>query len=136
MLSFFFPHLADLPAVNNGAVPIAGKGMFSRIGRSTDGEAADEQWLGELQSVDLPPVDTLLHSCLIQPIQEQVHTHSYTNTPHKTPEIHLLLHDDVEQACPGWLLYLFSGCLFPSRQKPVLENRDTHSMVHLSFSRL
>ena len=50
----------------------AGKGMFSRIRGQQDQWAADEQWLEGLQGVDLPPVDTLMHSCLIQPIQEQV----------------------------------------------------------------
>lgn len=32
----------------------------------------DKQWLDSLQEADLPPVTTLLHECLIHPIQEQV----------------------------------------------------------------
>ena len=50
----------------------AGKGMFRRIRGQQDQWAVDEQWLESLQVVDLPPVDTLMHSCLLQPIQEQV----------------------------------------------------------------
>ena len=45
--------------------------MFS-IGARDDTWEADRQWLEELQEVELPPMDTLLDSCLIQPIQEQV----------------------------------------------------------------
>lgn len=32
----------------------------------------DKEWLDSLQSMELLPVNTLLHNCLIQPIQDQV----------------------------------------------------------------
>ena len=32
----------------------------------------DKQWLEDLQAAELPPVATLLHDCLVQPVQEQV----------------------------------------------------------------
>ncbi len=50
----------------------AGKGMFSLTRSHCDVWEGDWQWLEDLQEVDLPPVDTLLNKCLIQPIQEQV----------------------------------------------------------------
>ena len=45
--------------------------MFS-IGTRHDIWDEDRHWLEDLQEVELPPLDTLLDSCLVQPIKEQV----------------------------------------------------------------
>lgn len=52
----------------------AGRGMFS-MRREGDLGDRDRQWLEELQGVDLPPLDTLLQTCLLRPIQDQVQSY-------------------------------------------------------------
>ena len=59
--------------------------MFGRGGSDQDDWRLDKEWLEGLQAVDLPPVDTLMQTCLLQPIQEQVHPpplppHLHTHT--------------------------------------------------------
>ena len=46
--------------------------MFGRGSSDQDDWRVDKEWLEGLQAVDLPPVDTLMQTCLLQPIQEQV----------------------------------------------------------------
>ena len=46
--------------------------MFGKGGNDQDDWRVDTEWLEGLQAVDLPPVDTLMQTCLLQPIQEQV----------------------------------------------------------------
>ena len=61
--------------------------MFGRGGSDQDDWRLDKEWLEGLQAVDLPPVDTLMQTCLLQPIQEQVHppppapTFTHTHNP-------------------------------------------------------
>ena len=49
----------------------AGRGMLALRSKQDPGEG-DSAWLRGLEHVDLPPLDTLLQQCLIQPIQDQV----------------------------------------------------------------
>lgn len=46
--------------------------MFAKGSNDRDDQSGDKAWLDGLQAVDLPPVDTLMQACLLQPIQEQV----------------------------------------------------------------
>ena len=50
----------------------AGKGLFGKGIKVRGDQKLDKEWLEGLQAVDLPPVDTLMQTCLLQPIQEQV----------------------------------------------------------------
>ena len=91
--------------------------MFGRGGSGQDDWRVDKEWLEGLQAVDLPPVDTLMQTCLLQPIQEQVHPppplppylHTHT-TPLSAPLLLTLCHS------------LLSLCLFPSRRQAEVEH--------------
>lgn len=50
----------------------SGKRMFGKGSNDQDNQSGDKEWVEGLQAVDLPPVDTLMQACLLQPIQEQV----------------------------------------------------------------
>ncbi|KAL3159096.1 hypothetical protein ABBQ32_011094 [Trebouxia sp. C0010 RCD-2024] len=58
-------HLTALPAYS-------GKRMFGKGSNDQDNQSGDKEWVEGLQAVDLPPVDTLMQACLLQPIQEQI----------------------------------------------------------------
>ena len=51
---------------------VSGKGIFSKGSNGEDEWRGDKEWLDGLQAVELAPVDTLMQTCLLHPIQEQV----------------------------------------------------------------
>ena len=50
----------------------AGRGMFSALNRRRNKWQDDQQWLEGVHAADMPSVGTVMQSCLIHPIQEQV----------------------------------------------------------------